>query len=140
MDRLSKQHRSWNMSRIGAKNTKPEMRVRSMLHQMGFRFRLHVESLPGRPDIVLPKHNLLILVHGCYWHRHRGCKYAYTPKSRTKFWETKFSRTVIRDQHQQSALSSLGWRVGVIWECETENAHVLRERITEIMELPTRRA
>lgn len=135
MDRLSKRHRSWNMSQIRAKDTKPEMRVRSMLHQMGFRFRLHVESLPGHPDIVLPKHNRLILVHGCYWHRHNGCKYAYTPKSRTEFWEAKFAKNVIRDQHQESALTSLGWHVSVIWECETENAQMLEERITEIMQL-----
>ncbi|MBU1162905.1 MAG: DNA mismatch endonuclease Vsr, partial [Proteobacteria bacterium] len=87
MDIISKEKRSWNMSRIRGKDTKPEIIVRSMLHRMGYRFRLHRKDLPGKPDIVLPKYKTVIFVHGCFWHRHKGCKYAYTPKSRVKFWK-----------------------------------------------------
>jgi DNA mismatch endonuclease (patch repair protein) len=90
-DTISPARRSWNMSRIRSKNTKPEIVVRSTLHKMGFRFRLHRKDLPGTPDIVLPKHNTVIFVQGCFWHRHQGCKYAYTPKSRAEFWEKKFA-------------------------------------------------
>ena len=119
MDNLAREHRSWNMSRIRSKDTKPEIHVRSMLHRMGFRFRLHRKDLPGKPDIVLPRLNTVIFVHGCYWHRHSGCKFAYEPKSRVEFWTAKFRDNVERDKRNQEALSALGWRVLVIWECQT---------------------
>ena len=118
MDHLTKKHRSWNMSRIRNKNTKPEKAVRSFLHRSGFRFRLHSRNLPGTPDIILPKYRTVIFVHGCYWHRHRGCKDATMPKSNTEFWEKKFSGTVIRDSQKKDSLIELGWSVIVIWECE----------------------
>ena len=129
MDRLTKQHRSWNMSRIRGKDTKPEMRVRSLLHRMGFRFRLHRKDLPGKPDIVLPAYETVIFVHGCFWHRHPGCRFAYTPKSRVDFWQTKFRRNVERHQEVEAELEELGWRVVVIWECETASEEQLQQRL-----------
>lgn len=119
-DTLSKEKRSWNMSRIKNKDTKPEIITRSMLHRMGYRFRLHRKDLPGKPDIVLPKYKTVILVHGCYWHRHKGCKYAYNPKSRIEFWQKKFKENIKRDNKQKRALNQLGWNVIVVWECETK--------------------
>ena len=118
MDRISKTHRSWNMSRIKSRDTGPELVVRSWLHRHGFRFRVHRRDLPGTPDIVLPKYKTVIFVHGCFWHRHRGCKYAYTPKSRKGFWERKFADNARRDQFVTSQLRGFGWIVMVVWECE----------------------
>ena len=123
-DRISKEHRSWNMSRIRSKNTKPELIVRSMLHSAGFRFRLHVKELPGKPDIVLPKYKTVIFVHGCFWHRHEGCRFAYVPKSRTEFWSKKFEANIQKHQNVFEQLKELGWKVSVIWECEV---HMLKK-------------
>lgn len=120
MDSLTPEHRSWNMSRIRSENTKPERLVRSLLHRMGYRFRLHRKDLPGRPDIVLPGRRAVVLVHGCYWHRHPGCRFAYTPKSNLDFWKAKFAENVKRDQRQYDALCNLGWRVITVWECEAK--------------------
>jgi len=120
-DRITKEHRSWNMSQIHAKDTHPEIVLRSLLHRKGFRFRLHVKSLPGTPDIVLPKYNTVIFVHGCFWHRHAGCKYAYTPKSRISFWEAKFKENVQRQNKVVKELDNLGWTVLTVWECELED-------------------
>lgn len=117
-DSLTKERRSWNMSRIRAENTRPEVLVRSILHRMGYRFRLHVRNLPGRPDIVLPKFKTVLFVHGCFWHRHQGCKYAYNPKSRVDFWQTKFHQNVERDREVEKQLKELNWKVRVVWECE----------------------
>lgn len=121
MDRISKAHRSWNMSRIRGTDTRPEMLVRSALHRMGFRFRLHVHSLPGRPDIVLPRWKAVILVNGCFWHRHRNCCFAYNPKSRVCFWQSKFDATIRRDRSKIKQLRRAGWKVLVIWECDLAN-------------------
>ena len=134
MDRLTKQHRSWNMSRIRSANTKPEIRVRSMLHQMGYRFRLHRKDLPGKPDIVLPKYETVIFVHGCFWHRHPNCQFAYTPKSRVDFWKKKFARNVERHEEVAFELTAAGWRVAVIWECETKDEKKLYKLLTQSME------
>ena len=128
-DRLTKEHRSWNMSRIRSKNTKPEIIVRSVLHRMGYRFRLHVKALPGKPDIVLRKYNTVIFVHGCYWHRHKGCKYTYNPKSRTEFWQQKFNQNIERDNKVARELKALGWKVIIIWECEPQDLDKLRKII-----------
>lgn len=108
------------MSRIRGKNTIPEMRIRSILHRMGFRFRLHVKDLPGKPDIVLPKYKTVIFVHGCFWHRHRGCKNCTTPTNRREFWIEKLEGNAARDKLHQKALKKLGWRTVVVWECETD--------------------
>jgi len=129
MDRLSKQHRSWNMSRIRGRDTKPEVAVRSLLHHMRFRFRLHAKDLPGRPDILLPKHHAAIFVHGCFWHRHKSCRFAYQPKSRTAFWTQKFKENVKRDMNNHAALSRLGWNVIVVWECELRDMETLAKRL-----------
>ncbi len=124
-DRISKEHRSWNMSRIRASDTQPERVVRSLLHSQGLRFRLHRRSLPGSPDIVLPKHRTAIFVHGCFWHRHPGCRFAYTPRSNVAFWKQKFAANVERDRKVTAALRRLGWRVLTIWECEAANERSL---------------
>ena len=105
------------MSRIRGKNTKPELIVRSMLHRMGFRFRIHRKDLPGRPDIVLPRHKKVVLVHGCFWHGHEECRFATTPSTRTEFWQKKISANKARDAAVVDKLYEMGWRVGVVWEC-----------------------
>ena len=117
-DPLSKVERSAMMSRVRSKNTKPELAVRSILHRMGYRFRLHRKDLPGCPDIVLPKYKTVIFVHGCFWHQHPGCKYAYNPKSRKTFWQKKFRQNVEQGKKVRKKLTRLGWKVIVIWECE----------------------
>lgn len=133
-DILTKEHRSWNMSRIRSKDTAPEIRVRSLLHSAGFRFRLHVKNLSGSPDIVLSKHRTVIFVHGCYWHRHPGCKYTYTPKSRVEFWKNKFEENIHRDQINTKLLKEQGWKVEIVWECQTKEEDVLRKRIRGIFQ------
>jgi len=117
-DVVDKATRSRMMSGIRAKNTKPELVVRQYLHQRGLRYRLHVETLPGRPDIVFPRHHTVVFVHGCFWHHHDGCKYATMPASRQEFWANKLSENVARDQYQIATLQELGWKVLVVWECE----------------------
>lgn len=113
------QQRSFNMSRIRGKDTKPEMVVRSLIHQMGFRFRLHRKDLPGKPDIVLPRHQKAILVHGCFWHMHR-CRYGrVVPRTNAEFWQNKRGRNVERDRTNLQKLRKAGWQVLVIWECWT---------------------
>ncbi|MBX8472592.1 very short patch repair endonuclease [Pseudomonas sp. RIT778] len=128
-DIVSPEHRSKIMSKIRGKNTKPEMVVRSLCHEMGFRFRLHRRDLPGTPDLVFPKHGLCMFVHGCFWHRHPDCKYAYMPKSRVDFWQNKLAKNVERDLKTQQALINMGWRVVTIWECHTKNRDLLRLEI-----------
>lgn len=120
-DALTPEKRSWNMSRIRSKDTKPEIIVRQILHSMGYRFRLHSPNFPGHPDIILPKYKAIIFVHGCFWHRHEGCKYAYNPKSKVEFWQNKFKNNTIRDEIVKAELSKLGWKQLTIWECETKN-------------------
>ena len=119
------------MSRIRGKDTKPEMAVRKMLHAAGFRFRLHVKDLPGKPDIVLPRWRAVIFVHGCFWHRHEGCKDTTTPKTRTEWWLEKFAKNVANDLKKRSALEEAGWKVIVIWECEIKTIIDLKTKLTE---------
>ena len=130
-DIISKEQRSRNMSRIRGRDTGPELVVRRTAHKMGFRFRLYRKDLPGTPDLVFPKHRLAVFVHGCYWHRHSGCRFAYSPKSRVEFWTKKFKQNVARDSRNQTALQDLGWRVLVIWECETRNIEIVEDRLRE---------
>ena len=120
------------MSRIKNRDTKPELIVRSLLHRKGYRFRLRRKDLPGKPDIILPRFKKVILVHGCFWHRHEGCRYAYNPKSRVNFWQNKFTRNIERDKTVQKKLFQLGWQVHVIWECETKKIELLEKRIVQI--------
>ena len=120
-DHLSKKRRSWNMSQIRSSGTKPEKIVRSALHRRGYRFRIDVEGLPGRPDIVLPKHRKIIFVHGCFWHRHPGCRRCTTPTTNQVYWLEKFRNNIDRDKKVTKELEELGWEVLKIWECETKN-------------------
>lgn len=110
--------RSYNMSRIRGKDTKPEEKVRKYLFSKGFRYRKNVANLPGKPDIVLPKYKACIFVNGCFWHGHEGCKYFVWPKSNAEFWEKKITENIERDHRQQNELRSMGWNVIVVWECD----------------------
>lgn len=121
-DFLSPAERSQRMSRIRSKDTVPEVALRKALHRRGFRFRLNDRKLPGKPDLVLAKYHAVILVHGCFWHRHPGCKVATTPKSNTPFWIEKFDRNVRRDARVAEDLVAKGWRVFVAWECELDSS------------------
>lgn len=114
----SKETRSYNMSRIRSKDTKPEMLVRKFLHAQGFRYRLHVKDLPGKPDIVLPKYKTVIFVHGCFWHGHEGCKYYVVPKTRTEWWLDKINSNIAKDDRSMNLLNDKGWKVTNIWECD----------------------
>lgn len=120
-DRISPEKRSWNMSRIKGKDTSIEVKVRKYLFAQGFRFRKNDRRLPGTPDIVLPKYRTVIFVHGCYWHRHEGCKYAYTPKTRTEFWQAKFDKNVENDRKNKELLEAAGWHVITLWECDIKH-------------------
>ena len=126
--------RSYNMSQIKGKNTKPEVLVRKFLFSKGFRFRLNVKSLPGKPDIVLPKYKTIIFINGCFWHGHEGCKYFVMPKTRTEWWAEKINNTKNRDRKILSDLMDLGWKVNIIWGCEIRRNEFQRldELINEI--------
>jgi len=124
---------SERMARVRQRNTSPELAVRSCLHRLGYRFRLHCRDLPGTPDIVLPKHRKAIFVHGCFWHRHPGCKRSTTPKTRTQFWMEKFKATVKRDRRNLAALQASGWEPLVIWECQTAQQSALEEILCEFL-------
>jgi len=113
----SKEIRSYNMSMIKGKNTKPEMLVRQFLHASGYRYKLHDKSLPGKPDIVLPKYKTVIFVHGCFWHGHKNCKYFVIPKTRTEWWLNKINGNIANDEKAAKALKKEGWRIITIWEC-----------------------
>lgn len=124
------------MGRIRGRDTSPEVAVRSMLHRAGYRFRLHVKTLPGKPDIVLRSRNTVIFVHGCFWHRHEGCKQCYTPKSNIEFWETKFAGNVQRDKKNTCALKTAGWRVIIVWECELSTPTKLEAKLKRLLQKP----
>lgn len=121
MDIWSKKKRSKVMSKIRSKDTKPELMLRSLLHKAGYRFRVHRKDLPGNPDIVLPKYNTIIFVHGCFWHYHEDCREGRIPDTNTKFWKEKLERNVERDKKNQERLKKAGWDVLVVWECKIEN-------------------
>lgn len=123
MDRISPEQRRRNMAAVRGKNTKPELAVRKALHALGYRFRLHRKGLPGKPDIVLPKHKIAIFVNGCFWHRHEGCKHASTPSTNVDFWLSKFKENTTRDKRNYELLQNEGWRVVIIWECEIPKVH-----------------
>jgi len=120
----SKEIRSKNMAAIKAKNTKPEMLVRKFLHANGYRYKLHDKSLPGKPDIVLPKYKTVIFVHGCYWHGHKNCKYFVVPKTRTEWWLNKINGNIANDAKAAKALKKEGWKIITIWECGLKPAKV----------------
>ncbi len=132
-DVFSKNKRSWIMSRVKGKDTKPEILVRSFLFKMGFRFRLHRNDLPGTPDIILPRHRKIIFVHGCFWHGHKNCTRSKRPAANKNFWKEKLNSNIERDQKNYKDLKNLGWEVLVIWECETKNSEKLLEKLERFM-------
>ena len=125
-DIVDRNTRSRMMAGIRGGDTKPEIAVRSFLHRNGLRFRLHARGLIGRPDIVLPKYGAIVFVHGCFWHRHPGCRFAYTPKTRQSFWMKKFATNAARDRVVSHRLRSDGWRVFVVWECTIDDRRLSR--------------
>ena len=134
MDTLTPTERSEMMRRVRGKDTKPEMRVRRILHGLGYRYRLHARELPGTPDIVFRPRKSTIFVHGCFWHRHQGCKMARLPKSRIDYWKSKLETNRSRDATHQEELDRLGWRVLIVWECETGDADALAGRLAGFLE------
>jgi len=139
VDQITAERRSAVMARIKGKNTGPELRTRKASHAMGLRFRLHRADLPGRPDMVFPKWKTALLVHGCFWHQHQNCRRASKPKSQIDYWGNKLRRNVERDAAATHALEELGWRVVVIWECETHDPDrlrdILRARVGPVLRL-----
>lgn len=131
-DFLTPEERSRRMARIRSKDTVPELALRRALHRLGLRFTLGNSRLPGKPDLVLPRHRAVVFVHGCFWHRHHGCNIATTPKSNTPFWQSKFDRNVARDTRVANELAESGWRVFVAWECELQSK-VRAERTAETL-------
>ena len=129
MDRLTKEKRSWNMSRIRSRNTGPELLVRSLLRRLRLRFRTHWPSLPGRPDFVLPEARIAIFVHGCFWHRHKRCRFAYTPRSKVAFWQEKFRVNQARDKKVMVDLRKSPWRPLVIWECQLRDTDTAEQTV-----------
>lgn len=122
------------MSRIRAKDSKPELAVRRLAHRLGYRFRLHRRSLPGSPDLVFPGRGKVIFVHGCFWHQHQGCRHASLPRTRPEYWLPKLARNVERDGEARAQLEALGWGVEVLWECETTDANALTHRLRAFLE------
>ena len=129
MDSLNREERSAQMALVRAKNTRPELAVRRLIHSLGYRYRLHGKGLPGKPDLVFTSRGAIIFVHGCFWHRHSGCALARLPKSRLEFWAAKLNANRIRDQQNERKLRALGWRVMVIWECQIANVERLAARV-----------
>jgi DNA mismatch endonuclease (patch repair protein) len=126
--------RSRMMRGIRSKDTKPELMVRRYLHAQGYRFRIHPKNVPGKPDVVLPKYRAAIFVHGCFWHRHKNCRLAYNPKSRTEFWQTKFDQNVARDNAAVSRLLETGWRIMIVWECALRDSELRETGLESIAE------
>lgn len=133
-DVMTKKQRSYNMSRIRGKNTKPEELVRKYLFAQGFRYRKNDKCYPGKPDIVLPKYHTIVLIHGCFWHQHPGCKAARIPETNQKFWADKFEKNVRRDKAVKKQLEDMGWRVIVVWECELSTKEKRETRLSTLAE------
>jgi len=133
MDKLTPQARSLNMSKIRAKNTKPELMVRRILWNMGYRYRLHKASLPGKPDIYIPSIKTAVFIHGCFWHQHEGCKRSFMPKSNLDYWKNKLKNNVLRFDKVKEELTAAGFKVVVVWECETKNKEQLIDLIKKYL-------
>jgi DNA mismatch endonuclease, patch repair protein len=132
-DHVDREKRSLIMAAVHSQDTKPELAVRKIVHRLGYRYRLHDPKLPGRPDLVFALRRKAIFVHGCFWHRHTGCRYTTTPKTRTVFWEAKFSSNVSRDRRTRHELKKMGWEVLTVWQCELKNQRKLTERLDEFL-------
>ena len=137
MDTVTPERRSEIMSRVRARGTRPEMTVRRLVHRLGYRYRLHATHLPGRPDLVFAGRRKVVFVHGCFWHRHPGCRLARLPKSRVEFWRTKLDGNRERDLLKQRELRCLGWSSLVVWECELNDLESVAERVTRFLEEPS---
>ncbi len=135
MDTVSASQRSLNMKRIRSSNTTPEIAVRRLLHSLGLRFRLHCIELQGKPDIVLKKYKTVIMVNGCFWHMHEGCSRSNMPKSNSAYWSDKLRKNVERDKGTQLALTELGWRVIIVWECEIKDLDKLKDRLKGVFDV-----
>jgi len=133
VDVFTKEKRSRIMSRVKGRDTKPEILIRSVVHRMGFRFRIHRYDLPGHPDIVLPRHKKVIFVHGCFWHGHKKCGRSKRPTTNTNFWNRKLDKNIERDKVFQCKLRSMGWKVLVIWQCETRKAQKLSAKLERFL-------
>lgn len=133
MDIVSPEKRSRMMAGIKGKNTKPELAVRKLVHGMGLRYRLHRKDLPGSPDLVFPRLKKVIFVHGCFWHRHPGCRFAYTPRSNAQFWLDKLEGNIRRDGQAVAALETLGWQVLIVWECEVSDLSALTLKVSSFL-------
>ena len=130
---VSPEQRSRIMSRVRSKDTLPELRVRSQMHRAGYRYRLHVSEMPGKPDIVMPRHRTVVFVNGCFWHQHPGCRRASTPTTNADFWQRKLERNVARDKNNHTALRRDGWTVRIVWECQTRDNLVLMDTLSNIL-------
>lgn len=130
VDKVSEEKRSWMMSRVKGRDTRPEKLVRSTLHSKGYRFRLHCRDLPGTPDIVLPRYKKIVLVHGCFWHQHPGCRRSMRPATNKDFWDSKLDATIKRDSKNIASLRDLGWEILVLWECDIESPNKLDNMLT----------
>lgn len=133
VDHVDKAKRSLIMAAVHSEDTGPEKVVRGIVHRLGYRYRLHVKTLPGRPDLVFPARRKVIFVHGCFWHRHRKCRYATSPKSRRKFWEAKFAANVARDRRNERQLKRMGWAVLTVWQCQLKKKERLTGRLDEFL-------
>jgi DNA mismatch endonuclease, patch repair protein len=136
-DKVSPEQRSRNMSRVKGRDTKPEKVVRSLLHGMGYRFRLHRRDLPGRPDVVLPKHKKAVFIHGCFWHGHEGCPRAARPTTNADFWNKKIDSNIRRDAAAQQGLTTLGWKYLIVWQCQMRDLTALADRLNSFLTDPT---
>lgn len=133
MDRLTTERRSWLMSRVKGKNTKPELVVRRLVFGMGYRYRLHAKNLPGRPDLIFPGRKKAIFVNGCFWHGHADCRYGRLPKSRVEYWQAKIEQNQTRDLKNTALLEADGWQVLTVWQCELKNIEILANRLNEFI-------
>lgn len=132
-DHVDPAKRSLIMAAVHSKNTRPEIVVRKIVHRLGYRYRLHSGKLPGHPDLVFPGRRKVVFVHGCFWHRHPGCRYASSPKTRVDFWQSKFVANVVRDERTRLELESLGWKVLTVWQCELKQPESLAGRLDEFL-------
>jgi len=133
MDHLTKKERSWNMSRIKSKDTAPEKTVRKVLTNLEFRYRLQAKHLPGKPDIIIKKDKIVIFINGCFWHQHKGCKRKTMPKCNRSYWKPKLKRNVSKQREDIKKLKKDGWKVNIIWECETRNENKLTKKLQKIL-------
>ncbi len=133
-DKFTPEQRSHNMSCVKGRDTKPEKIVRGILHRLGYRFRLHRRDLPGKPDIVLPKHRKVVFVHGCFWHGHKGCSRAARPTSNIEFWNTKIDANMRRDATAQTELIKLGWKYLIMWQCEMRDTSTIKNKLTQFLQ------